>query len=102
MREDAARVLLGTERRERRDDGESDGRHGDELEQAREDRGDEVEELVEAGTCIQPRMAPTISAANHKIICFAWPPLRWRRASSLARSTESLLGLDIVYLLSWK
>ena len=49
MREDAARVLLGTERRERRDDGESDGRHGDELEQAREDRGDEVEELVEGG-----------------------------------------------------
>ena len=47
MREDAARVLLGAERRERRDDGKRDGRHGDELEQAREDRGHEVEELVE-------------------------------------------------------
>ena len=47
VREDAARVLLGAERRERRDDGEGDGRHSDELEQAREDRGDEVEELVE-------------------------------------------------------
>ena len=47
VREDAARVLLGAERRERRDDGKRDGRHGDELEQACEDRGHEVEELVE-------------------------------------------------------
>ena len=47
MGEDAARVLFGAKACERRDDGECDGRHGDELEQPREDGRDEVEEVVE-------------------------------------------------------
>ena len=47
MREDASRALVGAKRRERRDDGECDGRHGDELEQPRENRRDEIEEVVE-------------------------------------------------------
>ena len=56
MGEDAPRIFLRTERGKRRDDGERDRRHGDELEQAREHRRDEVEELIQ-GPDIQPTQA---------------------------------------------
>ena len=59
MGEDAPRLLLRTERSKRRDDGERDGRHGDELEQAREHRRDEVEQLVQ-----RPDVQPAEAGAD--------------------------------------
>ena len=47
--EDASRVLLQAKVDHRVDDGQADGRHGQQLEQTNVDRGYEVDDLVEQG-----------------------------------------------------
>ena len=47
--ENAFRVLVRAQLRQRGDDRQRDGRHGDELEEPREDGGDEGEQLVDLG-----------------------------------------------------
>ena len=56
MGKDASRILLRAKRRKRRDDSERDGRHGDELEEAREHRRNEIKQFVQR-TDVQPAKA---------------------------------------------
>ena len=61
MGKDASRILLRAKRRKRRDDSERDGRHGDELKEAREHRRNEIKQFVQ-----RPDVQPTKAGADNE------------------------------------
>ena len=61
MGKDASRILLRAKRRKCRDDSESDGRHGDELKEAREHRRNEIKQFIQ-----RPDVQPAKPGADNE------------------------------------
>ena len=61
MGKDASRILLRAKRCKRRDDGKRDGRHSDELKEAREHRRNEIKQFVQ-----RPDVQPAKPSADNE------------------------------------